>query len=169
MYPGTFDPLTVAHLAVADAAFAHLGIDRLDLAISRSALGKEHLGDDSVDQRIDAVRAATEDRSWLRIVVVEARLVVDVAQGYDVVVMGADKWAQVIDPRWYGEDESERDSAVARLPRVAVAPRDGHDVPDRLLLPVDGRFSSVSATAVRAGRVEWAAPTTSAPTEGSDP
>jgi len=48
VYPGSFDPLTIAHLAVAEIAVDHLGLDRLDLAISRFALGKEHLADDTV-------------------------------------------------------------------------------------------------------------------------
>jgi hypothetical protein len=81
--------------------------------------------------------------------------------------MGADKWAQVVDPAWYGGDPDARDAAVARLPRVAVAPRHGHEVVDHplpggppadaLLLPVPGDVAHVSATAVRSGRVEWAA------------
>lgn len=167
VYPGSFDPLTVAHLAVADSAVRHLGLDRLDLAISRGALGKEHLDDGSVERRRDAILAATGDRPWLGVVVVEARLIADVADGYDAVVMGADKWAQVVDPAWYGDDLTARDAAVARLPRIAVAPRHGHAIVDHplpggppaatLLLPVPGEYSHVSATDVRAGRAEWAA------------
>lgn len=157
VYPGTFDPLTVAHLAVADAAHTHLGLHRLDLAISRAALGKAHLDASSIDGRVEAIVAATVDRPWLAVVVVESQLIVDVANGYDVVVMGADKWAQVLDPEWYGGDAVARDDAVSRLPRVAVAPRFGHDVPIELRLAVPGGFEHVSATAVRAGRTEWAA------------
>jgi hypothetical protein len=167
VYPGSFDPLTIAHLAVADSAVRHLGLERLDLAISRLALGKEHLDDDSVERRRAGILEATRDRPWLGVVVVEARLVADIAAGYDAVVMGADKWAQVVDPAWYGGDPDARDAAVARLPRVAVAPRHGHEVVDHplpggppadaLLLPVPGDVAHVSATAVRSGRVEWAA------------
>ncbi len=39
-YPGSFNPPTVAHLAIADAARRRLGLDRVDLIISRDALGK---------------------------------------------------------------------------------------------------------------------------------
>ena len=42
--------------------------------------------------------------------------------GYDVVIIGADKWAQVVDPAWYGGSVDARDAAVARLPRVLVGP-----------------------------------------------
>ncbi len=161
VYPGTFDPLTVAHLAVADAAYAHLGLHRLDLAISRAALGKTHLDTSSIDGRVEAIVAATADRPWLAVVIVDSQLIVDVSHGYDVVVMGADKWAQILDPQWYGGDAVARDDAVARLPRVAVAPRVGHDVPAELLLAIPDGFEHVSATAVRAGRAEWAASWTS--------
>src|SRR5690606_18926608 len=90
VYPGSFDPLTIAHLAVADAAFDTLGLDRLDLAISGTALGKEHLDDTSVQRRLDGIRDATADRPWLEVVAVREQLIVDIAEGYDVVVMGAD-------------------------------------------------------------------------------
>jgi hypothetical protein len=167
VYPGSFDPLTIAHLAVADTAVEHLGLQRLDLAISRDALGKGHLDDDSVERRRAAALRVIVDRPWLGVVVLDARLVVDIADGYDAVVMGADKWAQVVDPHWYGDDPSLRDAAVARLPRIAVAPRRGHPIAPHplpggpstgaLLLPVPERYADVSASDVRAGRVEWAA------------
>lgn len=157
VYPGTFDPLTVAHLAVAEAAITHLRLERLDFAISVRALGKEHVDEASISLRVDAINAAVADHPHLAVVVVDARLVVDVAAGYDAVVMGADKWTQVIDPSWYGNDPAARDAAVQRLPLVAVAPRSGFDVPPELLLPVPAGFEHVSSTAVRGGRDDWAA------------
>ena len=163
MYPGSFDPLTIAHLAVADAAFDTLGLDRLDLAISGTALGKEHLDDTSVQRRLDGIRDATADRPWLEVVAVREQLIVDIAEGYDVVVMGADKWSQVIDPLWYA-DEDARDAALARLPRVAVARCNctWATRPPELELAVPEGLEHVSASAVRAGRTGWAAPTPTA-------
>ncbi|MHB1137780.1 MAG: hypothetical protein ACYC2O_02415 [Microthrixaceae bacterium] len=158
VYPGSFDPLTVAHLGIAEAAVRQLGLLRLDLALSRATLGKSHLDLASLDGRIAAIERASASRPWLGLVIVEAQLIADIALGYDVVVMGADKWAQVIDPSWYGGDPRARDAALARLPRVAVAPRAGERVPDELRLEVPEDLHEVSATAVRAGRVEWAAP-----------
>jgi hypothetical protein len=156
VYPGSFDPLTIAHLAVAEAALEHLQVTRIDLAISRRTLGKEHLDERSVAARVSTLRATLRDRPRLDVVVVDAELIVDIAAGYDAVVMGADKWAQVIDPAWYDGDAAARDAALARLPAVAVAPRDGIDVPAELLLPVPEHIAVVSATAVRAGRTDWA-------------
>lgn len=157
VYPGSFDPMTIAHLVIAETAVDHLGLERIDLAISREALGKAHLGAHTLDDRVAAIERVAARRPWLGVVVVRARLIVDVAEGYDVVVMGADKWAQVNDPAWYGGDHSARDRAIAALPRVAVAPRAGLPVPDEVSLPVPDHIADISATAVRRGRSEWAA------------
>lgn len=161
VYPGTFDPLTVAHLAISDAAVDQLGLTRIDLAISVGALGKAHLGADTVAPRLAAIERAAAQRPWITAVATEATLIADIAVGYDVVVMGADKWAQVNDPAWYGDSEVERDRALRRLPRVVVAPRGDHHVPDDLLLSVPDELEPISSTAVRRGRLEWAADRTS--------
>ena len=157
VYPGSFDPLTVAHLTVAQCAVRQLELDRIDLAISRATLGKAHLGDHTLADRVAAIERAARTRPWLGVVVLDASLVADIAAGYDAVVMGADKWAQVVDPAWYGHDPAARDAAIAALPRVAVAPRAGLTVPDELRLDVPTDIGEISATAVRAGRTDWAA------------
>ena len=69
--------------------------------------------------------------------------------------MGADKWAQVHDPAWYGVDAAARDAALAALPRVLVAPRPGFDVDGAEVLEVDDR---PRATCRRPRRVPGAAP-----------
>ena len=158
VYPGTFDPLTIAHLTIAETAVEHLQLDRVDLALSRLALGKEHLAEDTLQRRVAAIERAATTRPWLGVVVVDSRLIADIAGGYDAVVMGADKWEQVRDPDWYGGSEAARDVAVARLPRIGVAPRRNVDVPVELLLPVPTHIAEVSASAVRSGRHDWAAP-----------
>ncbi len=157
VYPGSFDPLTVAHLEIADAAVRQLDLERIDLAISRVTLGKAHLGSHTVDERRTAIERVASTRPWLGVVVVDASLVAEIAAGYDAVVMGADKWAQVVDAAWYGGDAAARDTAVAALPRVAVAPRSGLHVPEELRLDVPEHIAEISATAVRDGRTDWAA------------
>ena len=69
----------------------------------------------------------------LGLVVRDHRLVADIAEGYDVVVMGADKWHQIQELQWY-DDEADRDATLARLPEVAVALRPPLIVPPELLL-----------------------------------
>jgi hypothetical protein len=150
-YPGTYNPPTVAHLAVAEAALRQGRLDRVDLVISRLALGKEDLAMPTVEQRVAVLRAVAASRPWLGVVVTGARLIVDAAAGYDAVVMGADKWGQVNDPAWYGGSVAARDAALARLPRVLVAPRAGESPGDAELLDLPADLHHVNATAVRAG------------------
>ena len=45
--------------------------------------------------------------------VTDLQLVSDIAEPYDVVIVGADKWAQLHDPVFYGGSASARDQAVA--------------------------------------------------------
>ncbi|MCU1376056.1 MAG: hypothetical protein JWO68_3342 [Actinomycetia bacterium] len=150
-YPGTFDPPTIAHLAVAEAAWRACGVDRVELVLSREPIGKE--GATPLDQRVAAAEAAAATRPWLTVAVTDARLITDVAAGYDVVVMGADKWAQVLDPSYHPSEEAWQ-ASLARLPRVAVARRGEQPIEgDVLVLDVD--LGEVSSTAVRLGQVDW--------------
>jgi hypothetical protein len=152
-FPGSYNPPTVAHLAMAEATMRQCGVERVDLVLSRSALGKESVVRPTVDERaavLDAV--AANGRPWLGVVVTDDQLLVDIAAGYDVLVLGADKWEQVMDPVFYGGSIAQRDAAVARLPRLAVARRRTHDVPmgpHVVVLDVD--HHEVSSTAARAG------------------
>lgn len=163
-YPGSFNPITVAHLALAGAAKEACGLERVDLIVSRVALGKG-----AVDQPTFADRLAVLDevvrnrRPWLGLVVSERQLLVDLAEGYDVLVLGADKWAQVLDPSFYGGSVAARDDALRRLPHLALASRPGADVeePDAsraTILHLPTAVAEASSTAARAGRRSWMAP-----------
>lgn len=164
VYPGSFNPPTIAHLHVADTAHEQLGLERLDLVLSTVTLGKDNRDLAQLDHRRRALGELAATRPWLAVRVVLARLLVDIAEGYDVLVVGADKWAQVIDPAWYGSVEA-RDRALERLPVVAVAPRPPFPLPEPttgiVLLDTDPAHHGISASEVRAGRHEWRAPGTS--------
>ncbi|HEY5172475.1 MAG TPA: NYN domain-containing protein [Acidimicrobiia bacterium] len=160
VYPGSFDPLTIAHLAIAEAAVRSAHLDRIDLALSSVALGKEHRAHASVEARAAAIRRAARGRRSLEVAVTDAQLIADIASGYDVVVMGADKWAQVRDPAWYGGDAAARDAALASLPRVLVARRPGFDVVGAEALDVDPALAHVSSTRARSGEHHLVAPET---------
>jgi nicotinic acid mononucleotide adenylyltransferase/predicted RNA-binding protein with PIN domain len=151
VYPGSFDPPTIAHAAIAEAAKEAGALDRLDLAISRVALGKDTATQRPLESRVASLERLTDSRPWLRVVVTDAQLITDIASGYDVVVMGADKWAQVRDPVWYDGSVEARDAALARLPRVLVAPRPGFEVVDAEVLDLSADLGPVSSTAARAG------------------
>jgi len=158
--PGSFDPPTLAHLAIADAARRCWDLDRVVWALSRDPLGKESGGRTTVEARRAVLESVAADHRWLEVIVSDARLVVDLASGYDVVVMGADKWHQLHDPRFYvdgsggadgdGDDAGSRAAmadALNRLPTCAVAPRDGLHVPDEVKLEVPGWVARQSSTA----------------------
>jgi hypothetical protein len=160
-FPGSFDPLTTAHLAIADAAVAAHGLQRLDLVMSAVALAKEDGGHAPLADRVATIEALIAGRTELRVATTEAQLIADIAEGYDVCVVGADKWHQLHDVGFYGGSADARDAALARLPRLAIAPRDGVDLPAEvaeLVLAVDPVHGEVSSTGVRSsGREEWRA------------
>jgi hypothetical protein len=88
----------------------------------------------------------------------EARLLADLASGYDLLVIGSDKWAQLVDPVWYGS-EAQRDVAIAQLPPLVVVPRPPFPDPPpgaRILL-IEG-FADVSSSGARSGRSAWMVP-----------
>ena len=158
VYPGSFNPPTVAHIEVARAAVTSRGLDRLDLMVSRVALVKGPVAIPTLAERVSVLEAIAERIEWLEVVVTEAQLLVEMAEGYDVLVMGADKWHQIQDPVFYGGSIGERDRAMARLPEVAVAPRAGFGIPEGMGLDLDADLGVVSSTAVRDGRHDWMHP-----------
>ena len=163
-YPGSFNPPTVAHLAVASAARTACGLDRIDLVVSRVALAKESVVVPSLDDRLAVLSALVDRVGWLGLVVSEAQLLVDLAVGYDVLVLGADKWKQVRNPSFYGGSVSRRDAAVEALPPLAVAPRGGGPAlaglpAGTVELEVPAWAAEVSSTLVRSGgRADWMVP-----------
>ncbi len=54
--PGSFDPPTLAHLAIAWAALRHHDLDRVVWTVSRRPLGKD-AGRTDVEARLDVLRA----------------------------------------------------------------------------------------------------------------
>jgi hypothetical protein len=168
VYPGSFNPPTIAHLAVAEAALRQCRLDRLDLVLSRDPLGKEGGDLHPIEERLRVLEAVAGRLPGLGVRVSDARLLVDLAAGADVLVLGADKWAQLHDPAWYGGSSAARDECLARLAGVtiAVAPRPPHALPDVIgdnggtgrvvVLEVAAELGAVSASAVRRGRHDWA-------------
>jgi Cytidylyltransferase-like len=164
-FPGSFNPLTHAHLAVAEAARLACGLDRVDLCLSRVALDKKDVSRPLLEHRLEVLRRVVQARPWLGVVVSEVQLVVDLAAGYDAVIVGSDKWAQVTDPFYYGGSLEARDAALARLPMVVVVHRPGFPPPEShewrgTLVPLDvaPEMGEVSSTGARAGRSEWMVP-----------
>lgn len=157
VYPGSFDPPTVAHLAVVETVRELDGVRGVDLTVSRRAIAKEHVTRPVLEHRLEVLVASVAHLDEVRVVVTDERLIVDIASGYRVVVMGADKWRQVNDPVFY-DDEAHRDAALAALPDVVVAARGCDPVPDHLRLPLPVDVDLVSSTRARGGDVHLMAP-----------
>ena len=157
VYPGSFNPPTIGHLAIARAAMAQRGLDQVDLVVSRVALGKELAAVPAFEDRISVLEASVADIDGLEVAVTDHQLLVEIAQGYDVVVMGADKWAQVQDPAFYGDSVEARDQAVEALLRLdlAIAPRPFFEVPAGAELDIGPEMITVSSSGARQGRLEW--------------
>ena len=80
VYPGSFDPLTVAHLAIAEAAWRSCGVEVVELVLSRDPLGKEGREPAPLEERLAAIEAAAEaGRPWLRTGVTDQRHLADIA------------------------------------------------------------------------------------------
>ena len=126
------------------------------LVVSKQPLGKTPTVP-TFEDRLSVLEAVASSRRWLEVAVTDQRLIADVAAGYDAVIMGMDKWLQVIDADWYAS-AADRDTAVAGLPPVLLAAR-GEAVPELparvRVLQVDAGHGPVSSTLVRAGRTEW--------------
>ena len=154
VYPGTFNPPTIGHLAICEAAIGYHDLSGLDLVVSRRPLAKDTPERPSLEERISVIEASVAHLHVVRVVVTELRLIADIAAGYDVVVMGADKWHQINDPVFY-ESESHRDEAIDSLPTLAVATRGRDPVPHEHRLVVPAHIDDVSSTAARTGRTDW--------------
>jgi hypothetical protein len=157
-YPGSFNPPTLAHLAIVDAAREAHRLDHVDLIVSRVALGKPDPPGPPLEERIDLLEAMSRRVGGMGVVLTDAQLIAELADGYDVVVVGADKWHQINDPAFYGDSIEARDAAVASLPTIAVVPRPPWPVPPALELPIQPSWFTASSTAARAGAIDLMAP-----------
>lgn len=156
-YPGSFNPPTLAHLAVADAARRAHGLERVDLVVSQRPLDKEHVERPLLEHRLEVLERTAARLAWLDVHLTHHQLLVDIAAGYDVLILGADKWHQLHDERYYASSAA-RDAALVRLPTLAVAPRPPWTVPAGVALEIPERFAEVSSTRARAGARELMAP-----------
>jgi nicotinic acid mononucleotide adenylyltransferase len=156
---GTFNPFTRAHAALAVAGH-RAGCPLVVLAMAPVSLAKEGLERAHPVDRLDWVAAWARRHPWAVVAAASHPLLVDMAEalgraagGEVALLLGADKAAQLVEPRWY-EDPA---AAMARLDRAAtllVAERAGHPAPASPLraapLPTAAWVPERSATQARA-------------------
>ena len=131
LLPGSFNPLTVAHTALARAALASGSVKRVLFTLSTHTVDKEIVTGAALEDRLMVLQLATEEDRRLGVLVVNRGLYVEQAEAVRamtpaprelVFVVGFDKIAQIFDPRYY----QDRDAALRRLFGLAsflVAPR----------------------------------------------
>ena len=150
VYPGTFDPPTVAHLAIVEAVLAAFAPTRLDLVLSRRPILKEHVERPRLQHRMEVVAASVAHLDAVSVALTEHRLIADIAAGYDLVIVGADKWHQINDVVFY-DDATHRDASLAALPTVVVVGRGDDPLPDDGALHLHVDMHTVSSTRARQG------------------
>ena len=137
---GSFDPMTVAHAALAEA----LGTDLTLLVWSPATLPKEPGpgGDPAApllppEDRLASLAAWCRPRPWARPAICSHGLLADQVEAANasfprarlVLGMGSDKLRQVFDPVWYEDRDATLERLFARA-HVAVAVRAGDRVGD---------------------------------------
>lgn len=134
--PGSFDPPTAAHLALAEALH-RAGAGWVVLAYAVRTLPKERRAPPPLlppERRLLALAACCEPRPYLAPAVCSHGLYADQAQaaatafpGAAVLLgMGSEKLRQVLDPGWY-EDPDAAMERLFRVAEVAYAPRPGDE------------------------------------------
>ena len=161
-YPGSFHPFTIAHLAIAEAVREQCAVREVSLVLSVETLGKSGVGLSSAEERASELRRFCLSRPWLNVEITKGQLLADVGERYDWLILGADKWEQIRELRWYGGEERHRDEALGRLPRLAIVERGSVEIRDlpasaRRVVLADPEMREVSSTGVRSGINRWRA------------
>lgn len=152
LLPGSFNPPTVAHVALARAGLER-GADAVLFALATRTIDKEVVAGAALEDRLVLLELLAARDPRLGVLVVNRGLYVDQAVAVHaafptvrevVFLVGYDKIAQIFDPRYY----DDRDAALERLFALAgflVAPRAdaGPEQLDSLLgRPENRRFAA---------------------------
>jgi nicotinamide-nucleotide adenylyltransferase len=151
LLPGSFDPLTVGHAALAEAAHRD-GADLVVLLYSVRTLPKEGPAAPPLlpeEERVAALERYREGRGWLAVGLCSHGLLSEQVEAAARrfpsselwVLAGSDKVVQLFDPRWY----ADRDRALAGLfgraaVRYAVRAGDEGRVEELLARPENRRW-----------------------------
>ena len=132
---GTFNPFTRAHAALAVAGH-RAGCRVVVLAMAPVSLAKEGLERAHPVDRLDWVAAWARRHPWAVPAASSHPLLVDMAEalgratgGRVALLLGADKAAQLVEPRWYDDPAAAMDR-LGRAATLLVAERAGHRAPD---------------------------------------
>lgn len=153
LFAGAFNPLTRAHVALAEAARAAANLDVIAWTLAVVTVDKERVDRATLPDRLAQVAVYCEGQTGNALVVVNRGLYVEQARALRAhmapdarlaIVVGFDKVVQIFDPRYY----ADRDAALAELFAEAdllVAPRAGqgpHELERLLARPENVRFAA---------------------------
>ena len=133
LLPGSFNPLTDAHAALADAVLVTGCCERLSYLLASRTVNKERAEGASLADRLICLTEFVRERPSQGVILVNRGLYVEQAelihQSLPLVeelwfVVGHDKIVQIFDPRYYRDREAALDRLFA-LASFLVAPRDG--------------------------------------------
>lgn len=139
LLPGSFNPPTNAHLALADAARRVAGVGWIGYLLATRTVNKERIEGADLADRLLLLESIARDRTDEGVVVVNRGLYVDQARIIRsarpslqelTFVVGFDKIVQIFDPRYY-DDSTVALATLFDLASFLVAPRDGAG-PDEL-------------------------------------
>jgi nicotinic acid mononucleotide adenylyltransferase len=165
LLPGTFNPFTRAHAALAVAGH-RAGLRPVVLAMAPVSLAKEGLERAHPVDRLDWVAAWARRHPWALVAAASHPLLVDMAEalgaatgGEVALLLGADKAAQLVEPHWYDDPAAAMDR-LGRAATLLVAERAEHRAPALPVrsapLPtaawVPGRSATQARAAAAAGR-----------------
>lgn len=136
--PGSFNPLTNAHLALARAALQSGLVDAVDYLLASRTVNKERIEGASLSDRLICLTESTRSEPREGVMLVNRGLYVEQAEDIRLslpsleelwFVVGYDKIVQIFDHRYY----VDRDAALDRLFTLAsflVSPRDKEGATD---------------------------------------
>ncbi len=136
--PGSYNPPTTAHLALAESALRALPQARLYLSLGTTIINKEQTERATLLDRVALLDEIARRRPQMGVLLTNQGLYVEQARAIRaafpraseiVFVVGFDKIEQIFDARYY----QDRDAALAELfalARFLVAPRANHEAAD---------------------------------------
>ncbi len=132
LFAGSFNPLTLAHVALARAARRHARLDFIVWAFAAVTVDKERVARASLPDRLAQMAQYVGHRRSDALVVLNRGLYVDEARALRTllpqnaeltILVGFDKIVQILDPRYYADRDAALDELFAEA-RLLVAPRD---------------------------------------------
>ncbi len=156
-FPGTFNPLTVAHLALADAAISS-GCDQVFFCLPLVSVDKEDI--DDVVARLAQTARFLAGYAHLTAAVMNVGLYVNIAEAArrflpgarPVLLCGADKIEQIFDQAYYADPLEQVLSSLFAKADIWASPRSGSILPEHpnvRELSLDPAFLKVSSSEVR--------------------